>query len=471
MLSQHSNSPYLGGPAPGLAASPGRVLAGVLALALALPAAAAGADLRLAADGVQAVARQPEPARLELDYWPAPGVDVVAAEARIGDISLPAQEVGALPAPGQAEALLLLIDTSDPARSRVVRRNARHVRAILDAAAAHHRFDLARLDTEFELVQPIGSEPEAVAAAAGRLKAKGATTELFRHTLAAIEVVAQSEAARKAIVLFSDGRAEDTAYTIDDVVAAARRDGVAIYALGYSASVAGTRAFQSLIRMSEETGGLFIPADRALALPEDFGTRLLAAVDKGARLSIDLSAAGEAGIEGAQTLTVVLETAEGAKELAVPVILPALTPIERVAAPGNLLYLAAASVLLLLALAAGGALLLRRHRRRREAADAEAHPLAYIEFLDDSERRHPVGRAAVRIGRSANNDVQLNNSSISAYHAEIQRRRDGTFIITDLDSLNGVAINDEDVDVGQLRNGDVVDLGEVRFRFALSTER
>lgn len=469
MLSQLLKSLLIDGPAR----LPGRALAGAvgLALAMALPGFAAGADVRLAADGVQAVARQPDPARLELDYWPAPGVDVVAVQALIGDVSMPAQETGALPAAGQAEALLLLIDTSDPARSRVVRRNARHVRAILDAAAAHHRFGLARLDTEFELVLPIGSEADTVAAAAGRLKAKGATTELFRHTLAAIEVVAQSEAARKAIVLFSDGLAEDTAYTIDDVVAAARRDGVAIYALGYSASVAGTRAFQSLIRMSEETGGMFIAADRNLALPADFAAGLLAAVDRGARVSIDLSAAAAAGLEGEQTLTVQLETDDGAKQLAVPVVLPMLTPIDRAVAPSNLVYLIVASVLLLLALAAAGTLLLRRQRRRRAAADAEAHPLAFIEFLDDSERRHPVGRAAVRIGRSAKNDVRLNNSSISAYHAEIQRRRDGTFIITDLDSLNGVAINDEDVDVGQLRNGDVVDLGEVRFRFALDTQR
>ncbi len=67
--------------------------------------------------------------------------------------------------------------------------------------------------------------------------------------------------------------------------------------------------------------------------------------------------------------------------------------------------------------------------------------------------------------------MPLNNTSVSAYHAEIQRRRDGTFIVTDLDSLNGVAINDEPVDVGRLDDGDIVDLGEVRFRFRLNPDR
>jgi pSer/pThr/pTyr-binding forkhead associated (FHA) protein len=75
---------------------------------------------------------------------------------------------------------------------------------------------------------------------------------------------------------------------------------------------------------------------------------------------------------------------------------------------------------------------------------------------------------ALRIGRSSGNDVRLANNSVSGHHAEINRRRDGTFIITDLKSVNGVTVNEARVESAELRDGDQIDLGEVRFRFVLS---
>ena len=74
----------------------------------------------------------------------------------------------------------------------------------------------------------------------------------------------------------------------------------------------------------------------------------------------------------------------------------------------------------------------------------------------------------MRIGRDDANDVVLNNDSVSGFHAQIQLQRDGTFVVTDLNSLNGVAVNDEQLDVGNVVNGDVVEIGEVRFRFVVS---
>ena len=54
------------------------------------------------------------------------------------------------------------------------------------------------------------------------------------------------------------------------------------------------------------------------------------------------------------------------------------------------------------------------------------------------------------------------------HHAEIHRRRDGSFTITDLDSLNGVFVNSDQVKTAKLSEADLVELGDVGFRFTTS---
>lgn len=61
---------------------------------------------------------------------------------------------------------------------------------------------------------------------------------------------------------------------------------------------------------------------------------------------------------------------------------------------------------------------------------------------------------------------------MSGFHATITRRRDNSFVLTDLGLMNGIHVNGEAVDRCLLADGDVIDLGRVRFRFVVSrTER
>lgn len=413
--------------------------------------------------------------RLRLDYWPPAGVRVSRIRARLPELVLAAPRLLPYPAARQRTAVVILVDTSDPARGRVVRRQAAHIATLLARAGAHIRFALARFDTGFAIAAPFGSGRDAIVKAARRLRARGLTTELFRNTRSAVALAATGVAARRAVILMSDGRAEDTAYSRADVVKAARADGVRIFTLGYALSAAGTRAFQRLRRLSEETGGLFIAADSKLDLPTDFAARIIAALDAGGRAVVDLAPAVAARLGGARMLTVTFaRRGTTPVSVRVPISLPAVTLRARLTAPTNRPYVIAGGVGLLVVLGLAVMAVARRRRRRRaarQAAAAVAIPFAFLEFLDDTELKAPVHAGALRLGRGADNDVQMGNSSVSIYHAEIQRRRDGTFIITDLDSLNGVAINDERVDVGRLGDGDIVELGDVRFRFVLNLER
>jgi len=53
------------------------------------------------------------------------------------------------------------------------------------------------------------------------------------------------------------------------------------------------------------------------------------------------------------------------------------------------------------------------------------------------------------------------------HHAEIHKRREGGFYIVDLASTNGVFVNDNQINQGEITDGDIIDLGEVRLRFSL----
>ncbi len=75
-----------------------------------------------------------------------------------------------------------------------------------------------------------------------------------------------------------------------------------------------------------------------------------------------------------------------------------------------------------------------------------------------------LSKSLLRIGRAEDLDAWVNHRSISREHAEISR--DGeSFQIRDLGSANGVRVNGKDVQRAALKPGDVLELGQVRFRF------
>ncbi|MEQ8727341.1 MAG: FHA domain-containing protein [Sandaracinaceae bacterium] len=76
----------------------------------------------------------------------------------------------------------------------------------------------------------------------------------------------------------------------------------------------------------------------------------------------------------------------------------------------------------------------------------------------------------VRIGRAEDLDIWVNHRSISREHAEIQKEPDGGLRLIDLGSANGVRVNAQDVQNALLDTGDVVELGQVRFRFVAAGE-
>jgi len=75
----------------------------------------------------------------------------------------------------------------------------------------------------------------------------------------------------------------------------------------------------------------------------------------------------------------------------------------------------------------------------------------------------PLGRLT-RIGRRANSDIVLDDTTVSRRHALVLER-EGTPVIADDRSLNGVYVNGSRVREAPLRHGDEVRIGDRIMRY------
>ncbi|MFU8820694.1 MAG: FHA domain-containing protein [Gammaproteobacteria bacterium] len=94
-------------------------------------------------------------------------------------------------------------------------------------------------------------------------------------------------------------------------------------------------------------------------------------------------------------------------------------------------------------------------------------PVASMDILFEDEPRARIRLTSPRllIGRHPWNDVQLDYDSVSRHHAMLVREA-GHWTVVDLNSANGVHVNDRRVRQQRLNHGDVVQIG--RFRLILN---
>jgi hypothetical protein len=415
-------------------------------------------------NALQLTARQPQSHQLECDYRLIRGMPVNRVEAKLANLVLPLLNNTPYPFAEAQSAILFLIDISNPQRQAVILKNIQQIKQLLDKTGDHHQLGLASFATEFKVLAPLGSAPAEVVTAVESLRATGQATELYRHSLAAIRLLAESSAQRKALFLLSDGEAEDRAYHHTDVVQAANEAKVVIYGLGYAMSVSQSIHLQTLRRLSEETGGVFVQAGADFALPEAFLQSPFSAFDSGGRVRFDLAPAVNAGLTGDQQVQLTWQTETEPLSLEVAVTLTAVTqrgvqPVVPVrsnspeTSPSKRwwwLSLIPVALLLLLVVVLKG--------RKKPY-------LEVVDEVDDKKSRYSLIMSTVRIGRHSDNDLCLNNSSVSRHHAVVRRQNDGSFVLMDLGAKNGVYVNGDKQETVNLVNGDLIELGEAQLRF------
>lgn len=452
-------------------------------------------------DGMDLRCNQPESSRLKCYYRPLLGGTVNNVSAHADEIELPVNmDLG-----GQSDSasIFFLIDTSDPGRQDVITKNIQQIENLLSASTGDYNFGLATFDNKLRILAPIGSNDAQIVAALKEIKAKGRTTELYRSLLLTIEKLSRTASNKKLIYLFSDGQAEDKAYFHGDVVKAARNKGVVINSVGFPRSVSLSVALQTLRRLSEETGGVFTESDYNFKLPSKFYQAAFANVDTGSGFNVDLGPLVNANIAGQTTITLEFNSDIGDTRVKAPVFVamnkmarptaPALEPQApvpavpaqpeiRIIAPAGepdklnfwLWYGLPIAIVLLFLISLVTLILTYRKQPSGSSSGADLQqqtkPFAYLVTQEEKPKRHPVLNTTWRIGRSRDNELVLDDNSVSRLHAEIHRYNNGNFFILDMKSLNGIYVNDEQVSKKKLEEGDIIEIGDIFLRFTQFSE-
>lgn len=86
-------------------------------------------------------------------------------------------------------------------------------------------------------------------------------------------------------------------------------------------------------------------------------------------------------------------------------------------------------------------------------------PHLVVRYADGRRTRFELAKPEAVIGRDASCDLALQDAITSRFHAKVSRRPDGTIWIQDLNSKNGITINEQAVTSSAMRHGDRVGVG------------
>jgi pSer/pThr/pTyr-binding forkhead associated (FHA) protein len=95
-------------------------------------------------------------------------------------------------------------------------------------------------------------------------------------------------------------------------------------------------------------------------------------------------------------------------------------------------------------------------------------PVLVLRFKDREVGRWEMDRAALRIGRTPDNDIVIDNLAVSRLHALIEEEK-GEHYVKDCDSLNGTEVNGERIKRCRLRDGDEITIAKHTILFRSQT--
>ncbi len=95
---------------------------------------------------------------------------------------------------------------------------------------------------------------------------------------------------------------------------------------------------------------------------------------------------------------------------------------------------------------------------------AEGAPCLVVFYGENIGSRHIISDEFV-IGRSEGCDLQVDEESVSRRHASIRVQNDQTSVLTDLGSTNGTYVNDTSVQTCELRDGDLLGVGQTILKY------
>lgn len=99
--------------------------------------------------------------------------------------------------------------------------------------------------------------------------------------------------------------------------------------------------------------------------------------------------------------------------------------------------------------------------------------MATLQVLGE-EHPHPLELSQIGIGRANDNEISIDDESVSAFHALITvapcsttKESENEYTIEDLESTNKTFVNGKAISRHKLKDGDIIRVGETRLKFSL----
>ena len=96
-------------------------------------------------------------------------------------------------------------------------------------------------------------------------------------------------------------------------------------------------------------------------------------------------------------------------------------------------------------------------------------PKLQIMMPETGEITHELVDESITLGRLPDNNIQVDDASVSSHHAQFSLSGNGNYLLKDLNSTNGTRVNGAPVTDAQLRNGDRVRLGKIEAAYFSDT--
>jgi len=383
----------------------------------------------------------------------------------------------------------LVLDTSGSIDTQELARTRELAAAVLTSLPAGSEFAVFSFDDQSRLLLPRTADVDAVRRAVDGIETSGRYTALHDALYDASRYLRDVPSPRRAILLVTDGRDENSTLKLEDGLAVAQQTGIPVFCVGV-----GRVAERVLRRIAKLTGGAYVPSAEATGTL--LASRIAAAAPAPPADRASASASGPA-------------LGPALASPGTPSAAPAAAPSPRAPAGARTALWAATGVA---AVAAAVAALLVLGRLRpgpgRGAPDTEGEtrpersPRAaptgssstVLSRLDGGDeqvdktvviRESPVlevtkgpgvgmvfelsWRSAISLGRARANDIVLDDVAISSQHCRI-RPEGGGFVLHDLESTNGTLVNNRRVSRHILSQGDVIKMGDTCLEFRMERE-
>lgn len=182
---------------------------------------------------------------------------------------LPASSITELPDKAQPASMVVALDTSRSLSPEHLKAAKNSLTKYVDRLESNEQLSLLSFNDTVELVTGFTSNRDAFKSTLSRLKLGGQHTELYRAMLYGIENLKNIPGQRTLLVI-TDGKDEGSAVTREQVIQAAKDNGVRVLAIGLPGlSGNDTKTYMSQLKqIADETSGIFRTARSAEELGE-----------------------------------------------------------------------------------------------------------------------------------------------------------------------------------------------------------